>query len=207
MTVVKNKVKYGISNFTWWPVTETVNESTGAVTTTYGTKHTVPGLVSIGQDPQGDKTTFRADNSDFFTAQANGGYSGSIVFAQITDDLEEYCFDIRRDINGVAVEDGQSGKTTHYLACAFQFEADQKAIRHLLPKCSLSKPSIGSETTPEGNTPNVQTDSLTLTSVPRPEDGLTHLKADPLTDADVYAGWYTSPYMPVWEEPEPDPEE
>ena len=205
--VVKNKVKFGLKNCVWWPVTETTDSSTGAVTTTYGTKHTLPGAVSLAQDAQGDRTVFRADDSDFYVTSANGGYSGTLNVAQIPDDLEQYCFDIKRDINGVAVEDDKSGTTVHYFALAFQFAADQKAIRHLLPKCSITKPSITSETTPEGNTPNVQSDSVTLTSVPRPDDGLAHLKADPLTDPEVYDAWFTTPYMPVWEEPEPDPEQ
>ena len=192
----RNKVKFGISNFTWWKVTETVNASTGATETTYSAAYKEPGLVSIGLDPQGDRTVFRADNSDYYVAAANGGYSGSLVLADLSDDLREYAFDEKRDDNDVVVEDDKSGVTTKYIACAFEFIGDKKNVRHLLPKCSLTKPSITSETTPEGNTPNVQTDSVTLSAVARPDDGVVHMKADPNTDSTVYDAWYTTPYVP-----------
>ena len=191
-----NKVKYGLKNCVWFPVTETFDATTGKTTTAYGTAHSLPGAVSIAQDPQGDRTVFRADDSDYYVVSANGGYQGALVIADMPDDLREYAFNERRDDNGVMVEDETAGATVKYFAFAFQFAADVKAIRHLLYKCSITKASITSETTPEGNTPNVQTDSLTLTSVPRPDDGLVHSKADPLTDSTVYDDWFSEVYEP-----------
>ena len=40
-----NKVKYGLKNFTWWPITEITNSETGVVTTSYVTAHKIPGIV------------------------------------------------------------------------------------------------------------------------------------------------------------------
>lgn len=196
-----NKVKYGLKNCVWFPITETFDAETGTTTTAYGTAHALPGAVSIQQDPQGDRTVFRADDSDYFVVAANGGYSGNLVVADMPDDLREYAYNERRDNNGVMVEDANSGATVKYFAFAFQFAADVKAIRHILYKCSISKAPITGETTPEGNTPNVQTDSVTLTAVPRPDDGLVRSKADPLTDGEVYDDWFSDVYIPDFSTP------
>lgn len=197
----QNKVKFGLKNVYYSKVTETTDSETGAVTSSYSTPARWPGAVSIAQDPQSSRNVFRADNSDYYVTDKNGGFSGALVVAMIPDDVREYCFGVRRDNNGVLVEDGKSGLETKYLAIMFQFEGDKKAIRHLLYKCSLSRPGIGSETTPEGDTPNVQTVSTTITAVPRADaDELCHLEADPLTDSSVYDNWFTSVYIPAEDE-------
>lgn len=191
-----NKVKYGLKNVYWSKVTETVDPETNLTASSYSTPEAWPGAVSIGQDPQGDNTVFRADNSDYFSVSRNSGFSGAFVSAMIPDAVREWCFGTRRDNNGVLIEDGKPNET-HYIALMFQFEGDKKAIRHVLFKCSLSRVSITSETTPEGDTPNVQTVSTTITSVPRADaDAYCHLEADPLTDAEVYADWFKAVYVP-----------
>ena len=198
-TPENNKVKYGLKNCVWWPLVESTDPETGVVTTSYGEVHKLPGAVSCKFDKQGDRTVFRADDSDYFSLESNGGYSGTITVAEVPDDLREYAFNEFRDTNGVLIEG--SAAEVKYFAFGFQFTGDKKGIRHQLVKCSLSKPSIGSETTPEGNTPNVQTDEMTLTAIPRPDDEKIHFKADPLTDTEIYAGFLTTVYTPdyTWE--------
>ena len=200
-----NKVKYGLKNFVWWPITETVDSETGAVSSSYGDVHRVPGLVSIKLDRQTAQTIFRADDSDYYVYGGSRTLSGPVTVAEMTDDLAAYCFGDYRDDNGVLVEG--DGKETKYFACGFEFQGDKKGIRHQLAKCSISRGSLGSETTPEGNTPNVQTDEMTMTAVERPDTAdtvpLFHTKADPLTDTETFGDFLTEFYEPVVTPPTP----
>lgn len=193
----QNKVLYGLKNVFYSKVTEAYDDQTGKTTSSYSNPAPWPGAVSIAQDPQGSQTIFRADNSNYFAPNKFAGFSGAFVCALIPEDVRAWCYGVERDANGVLVETGKSGLDTKYIALMFQFEGDKKAVRHLLYKCSLSRPSITGETTPEGDTPNVQTVSVTVTSMPRAdEDELAHNEADPLTDGTVYDGWFSAVYAP-----------
>ena len=200
-----NKVKFGLKKFCWWPITETTDSETGAVSSSYGAVHRVPGLVSIKLDRQAAQTIFRADDEDYYVYGGSRQLSGPVTFAEIPDDLAAYAFGDYRDDNGVLVE-GEA-KETKYFACGFEINGDKKANRHQLAKVSIARGSLGSETTPEGNTPNVQTDELTMTAVPRPDTAdtvpLFHTKADPLTDTETYADFLTDFYIPQVTPPTP----
>lgn len=56
MSDTKNKVKFGLSNVHIAKITETEGEIT------YGTPFAMPGAVGLNADPEGDTTTFYADN-------------------------------------------------------------------------------------------------------------------------------------------------
>lgn len=207
----QNKVFFGLAEAMWAPVTERKNATTGVITTSYGSWNAIDGLVSLTQDPQGSKYVFRADDSDYYVKNPNAGYSGGVKFARLPDALREYCFGERRDDNGVAVEAG-TDEETKYIAFGFRFRGDQKNIRHEFLKCSITKPSISGETTPEGDTPNINGEEVTLTSVPRADaDKYCHLWADPRTDATTWSNWWQSVYVPTFTptptpDPDPDPD-
>ena len=195
--VQQNKLHYGLKNVYYSKVTE-VTDGSGNVATSYSTPAPWIGAVSFSGDPQGSRTVTRADDSDYFVSNPNGGYSGTIEVYEVPDDLAEWCFGEARDTNGIAYETAKSGVTTRYIALLFQFAADQKAIRHVMFKVSLSRAPIGSETTPEGNTPNPQTISITYTATNRPDaDELVRAKADPRTDATKYNAWFSAVQVPA----------
>lgn len=195
----QNKVFFGLAEAHWAPVTEVTDPETGVVSSTYGSYSAIPGLVSISQDPQGTKTVFRADDSDYFSVNPNGGYSGNVKFARLPDDLREYCFGEKRDDNGVLVESANDAPETKYFVFAFRFKGDKKAIRHEFLKCSITRPSITGETTPEGDTPNISGEEVTLTSVPRVDaDQYVHLVADPKTQTATWNAWYNAVYIPTF---------
>lgn len=203
MPTTENKVFFGLAEAHWATVTETKNPTTGAITSTYGSWNAIDGLVSLTQDPQGSKYVFRADDSDYYVKNPNAGYSGAVKFARLPDALREYCFAERRDDNGVAVEAG-TDEETKYIAFGFRFRGDQKNIRHEFLKCSITKPSISGETTPEGDTPNISGEEVTLTSVPRADaDKYCHLWADPRTDSAIWSAWYDQVYIPTFTPTEP----
>ena len=81
----------------------------------------------------------------------------------------------------------------------FEFDGDAYAKKHCLYKVSLSRPSIASQTTGEGGAIDPQTESLTLTAVPRADaDKYIHLETGDTTDAAVVAAWYTAVPTPTF---------
>lgn len=199
------KVKYGLCDCHYASVTETVSTSTGATTTTYGTVKPWPGSVNLSLSNSAEKSIFRADNTDWYVSMGEGKIEGDFESAVIPDDIEDSVFNYVTDDNGVVFENSDSFKTTKYIAFGFRFENDVKAVKHWLYKVSLSRPNLESATTPEGGTVEPKTDTVTLTAVPRPDDGLLHAKTRPTTDADVYAGWFSTVYVPTVTPPEPNP--
>ena len=91
-------------------------------------------------------------------------------------------------------------------ALLFEFDGDERAIRHVMYNCTASRPSIESSTKEETIEPGTET--LSLTADPR-EDGLVKSRTGDTTDAGTYANWYKSVYVPVVTAAaaEPEPEE
>ena len=197
MSATQNKIFYGLAELFWSGVTETRDDVTGITTSSYTTPKAWPGAVSISQAPQGGTTKFRADDSDYWSGANNGGYSGDLVTALIPDEVKEFLGWETRDSDGIAYETEDSGSVTKYIALMFRFKGDQKNIRRIMYRCSLTRPTITSETTPEGNTPNIKGETTTVTATPRPDpDHLVTAKADPLTDATKYNAWYSAVQIP-----------
>ena len=197
MSATQNKIFYGLAELYWSGVTETRDDVTGITTSSYTTPKAWPGAISISQAPQGGTTKFRADDSDYWSGSNNGGYSGDLVTAMIPDEVKEFLEWETRDSDGIAYETEESGSVTKYIALMFRFKGDQKNIRRIMYRCSLTRPTITSETTPEGNTPNIKGETTTVTATPRPDpDHLVTSKADPKTDATKYNAWYSSVQIP-----------
>ena len=82
-----------------------------------------------------------------------------------------------------------------YFALLFEFDGDQKAIRHVLYNCSVSKrPTIASQTKETSIEPGTET--LSLSADPR-EDGLVKARTGDDTSSAVYQAWYESVYTPA----------
>ena len=127
-----NKVKFGLKKFCWWPITETTDSETGAVTSSYGAVHRVPGLVSIKLDRQAAQTIFRADDEDYYVYGGSRQLSGPVTFAEIPDDLAAYAFGDYRDDNGVLVSRSTATKRrTAISSQRFLLLADPSVRRQL----------------------------------------------------------------------------
>ena len=81
-------------------------------------------------------------------------------------------------------------------ALLFEFDGDERAIRHVMYNCSASRPSIESSTKEETIEPGTET--LPLTADPR-EDGLVKSRIGDTTAKATYDGWYQSVYVPAVE--------
>lgn len=196
--MAENKVKYGLKNVHYALVTETVGEG-GVVTTSYGTVKALAGAVSLSMSSNADRSVFRADNTDYFVSYGQGGYEGDLEVARINEDFLKDVLSYKVDDNGILVESSDDFKTTKYFALMFEFDGDQRATKHCLYKCSASRPNIASQTTGEGGTIEPQTETLSLTAVPRADaDAYIHLQTQESTDSAVLVAWYTSVPVPTF---------
>ena len=192
MPTTANKVKFGLKNVYYAPATVAADG-----TATYGTPVHIPGAVNLALDPQGSTSTFRADNIDYWTGTTNNGYSGDLEMALIPDDFRQAILGEFVDTNSVQVEEVIN--TTNYFALLFQFEGDVNAVRHVMYKCTATRPSVSSTTTPSDEI-EPQTETVTITC------GAIHIEAlnKDVVKAKVdasqttqYSTWFESVYLPA----------
>ena len=186
-----NKIKYNLKNVHVAKLTET--EENGVRSYNYATPRAIPGAVSLSLDAEGESTPFYADGIVYFRSYANNGYSGDLEIALIPEWFRTEILKEALDANGVLVEKADTTESVKF-ALLFEFDGDERAIRHVLYNCSASRPSIESETKEETIEPGTET--LSLTADPR-EDGLVKSRTGDTTDAATYAGWYQSVYLPA----------
>ena len=99
------------------------------------------------------------------------------------------------DANGVLVENAESNLAA--FALLFEFDGDQKHIRHVLYNCAASRPGIEGKTNEESK--EVQTETLTIKASPLP-DGTVKAKTGDTTHTATYNGWYDAVYLPSAED-------
>lgn len=195
-----NKVKYGLKNVHYALVTETVaTDGTGAITSSYGSLKALAGAVSLSMSSSASKSVFRADNEDYFVSYGHGGYEGTLEVARVNEDFLKDVLSLKEDTDKILVEDSDAFKTVNYFALVFEFDGDQRETKHCLYKCSASRPDIASQTTGEGGSTDPQTESLTITAVPRADaDKYIHIQTQESTSTAVSAAWYTAVPTPTF---------
>lgn len=190
---MSNKVKYNLKNVHAAKLTETVTE--GVTSYSYATPQAIPGAVSITLDAEGDSSPFYADGIVYFRSYANNGYSGDLEIALIPEWFRTEILKEVLDTNGILVEKADNAESVKF-ALLFEFDGDERAIRHVMYNCSASRPSIESSTKEETIEPGTET--LSLTADPR-EDGLVKSRIGDTTAKAAYDGWYQSVYVPAVE--------
>ena len=195
-----NKVKYGLKNVHYALVTETVaTDGTGAITSSYGSLKALAGAVSLSMSSSASKSVFRADNEDYFVSYGQGGYEGTLEVARVNEDFLKDVLSLKEDTDKILVEDSDAFKTVNYFALVFEFDGDQRETKHCLYKCSASRPDIASQTTGEGGSTDPQTESLTITAVPRADaDKYIHIQTQESTSTAVTTAWYTAVPTPTF---------
>jgi len=186
-----NKVLYNLKNVHVAVQTETTTDN--ETTYSYGTPQSIPGAVSLSLDAEGDSSPFYADGIVYYRAFANNGYSGDLEMALITDWFRENILQEAQDANGVLVETNNHSSDVKF-ALLFEFDGDEKCIRHVLYNCTASRPSIASQTKEESIEPGTET--LSITADPR-TDGLVKARTGDNTSTDTYNNWYTAVYIPA----------
>ena len=153
----KNKVKYGLKNVHYAPVTFDDNGYP-----IFATPRRIPGAVNLSLDKEGDPTKFYADDSEYFVVNNNNGYSGDLEIALIPEQFKEEILSEIKDNNGVLLEDADSASV--HFALLFEFTGDVKAIRHVLYNCTVTRPKLEGQTREDST--DVKTDTLSLSSAP-----------------------------------------
>ena len=181
--MAENKVKFGLKNGHY-----AVRTSGGA-----GTVKSVPGMVSLSLSPQGEASTFYADNVAYYVSQSNQGYSGDLEIAMIPDQM-------RQDLWGEILQN--TDKTLYELSSAepavfdlgFQIDGDQQERLVWIYGCTATRPNIGSTTIAESK--EVQTDTITITSSPL-SNGLVKSVTTKDTTTATRTGWFSAVYEPT----------
>ena len=181
----KNKVKFNLKNAHYAMLS--VSEE-GKIS--YGTPVSMPGSVSISLDANGEPENFYADGVAYYVINNNMGYDGDLELAMIPESFRTDALGEKLDDKGVLIENAEVELSS--FALLFEFDGDQRHIRHVLYNCSASRPGIEGKTNEESR--EVQTETLTIKATLLP-DGMVKAKTGDTTEAAVYNGWYAAVYM------------
>ncbi len=152
----------------------------------------MPGSVSISLDANGEPENFYADGIAYYVINNNMGYAGDLELALIPESFRTDVLKEELDSNGVLVENATVELAS--FALLFEFDGDQKHIRHVLYNCAASRPGIEGKTNEDSR--EVQTETLTIKATPL-ASGMVKAKTGNSTDASIYADWYKAVYIPV----------
>lgn len=183
MAADTNKIKYGFRSLYYSTLKGT----------TYEQPKQWKGAKSITLDPEGETSTFYADDTAYFATNSNNGYSGKLEMAYLSDD-------VLKDIFGyVETEDGMLAEDANVLpkevALLFEFQGDANATRHILYKVVFARPSEEGETREKSIDP--KTTSMDITVVPVEDKEHNWVKAKAVKGATNYDTFFTTaPTLP-----------
>lgn len=182
-----NKVKYGIKNVYYAVATD---DGTGALT--YATPVAIPGARSLSLSASGDTTNWYADNVVYFSTNTNSGYEGDLEVALLPDSFRTDVLGEVLDEKGFYIE--KSNVVGKEFALMFQFEGDDSATRHVMYRCTASRPEVSGSTVEDSIEP--QTETVTITSMPRISDNVVKAKC-PASAETPYNAWFASVQEPT----------
>ena len=189
MAKKRNKVKFNICNV-HYAILTIADDGTFS----FGTPVPMPGAVSLALDANGEPTNFYADGYAYYTIGNNMGYEGDLELAMVPESFRTDVLKEELDSNSVLIEN--ANVETENFALLFEFDGDQRKIRHVLYNCAASRPGIESQTNEEEV--EVQTETLSITASPL-ANGYVKAKTGDDTEDAVYQGWYSAVYLPVSE--------
>jgi len=187
LKMAKNKVKYNLKN-----VHAAILTKGDDGTYTYAKPVAIPGAVSLSLDAEGESNPFYADGVVYFRSTSNNGYSGDLEMTLIPEWFRTDILQEEKDSNGVLIERSDITESV-YFALLFEFDGDQKAIRHVMYNCTASRPTIESQTKESSIEPGTET--LSIAADPR-EDGLVKSRTGDDTSTATYNNWYKNVYVP-----------
>ena len=189
MSEKNNKVKFNLKN-AHYALLSIAEDGT----VSYAVPTPMPGSVSISLDANGEPENFYADGVAYYVINNNMGYDGDLELAMIPESFRTEVLKEELDAKGVLIENADVELAS--FALLFEFDGDQKHIRHVLYNCSASRPSLESQTKEETIEPG--TEKLTITADPR-GDGLVKSRTGDSTTASIYNSWYSAVYTPKFD--------
>ncbi|MBH8600521.1 major tail protein [Thermoactinomyces sp. CICC 23799] len=182
-----NRVQFGLKNVHY--ATFTYDSATNTIT--YDTPIPIPGAVELSLEPRGDMVEFYADDVLYYSAGNNQGYEGTLSIAVIPEQFAVDCLGEEKDETDMVLTEKVTLKGKPF-ALLFEFDGDEKAVRHVLYNCAANRPTISGAT--KTDTVEVQPNELTFTASPRSTDGAVKTKTTETTPAAVYDAWYDAVY-------------
>jgi phi13 family phage major tail protein len=131
-------------------------------TPTWETPVAIPGAVRFSPEPQGEESTFYADNGPYWTYTSNNGYNAELEMANIPDEILAQMLGWEIDADGALVEttDGEPKE----FALMGQVLGDKKNRRFVYYRCKASRPT--KENATRGESVEPATDVLPLRILP-----------------------------------------
>lgn len=181
----KNKVTFGLRNV------HIAFMTNGA----WETPIPVPGAVSFTPSPEGDTSTFYADDSPYFVVSSNNGYTGDLEMANFPDEVLAEVLGWVIDTNGMLVE--VADPKPKKFALLGEVQGDAKNRRFVYYDVQSNRPSNENKTKAESIDP--QTKTMPITISPIKIDGKRIVKGDlELSDTNkaTYEGFFQEVYKP-----------
>lgn len=147
-----NKVRFGLKNVHY-------AKFTPGTPGTYGTPVAIPGAVNLDLTPEGSSDPFYADNTVYYQAISNQGYSGSLEIAKVPLAMYADIWGLTTDADGNYTENAETEPAS--FALMFQIDGDTDDFFHLLYNVTATRPNIGSATIEASKTPQTQTIDIT----------------------------------------------
>lgn len=184
-----NKVTFGLKNVHYALITEGPDGKF-----TYATPKPIKGAVSMTESPVGDALKFYADNGVYYATGTNQGYEQSLTFAKIPD---EFRIDVLGDqlVNGGLYENANA--KTKPFALLYEIDGDVEEDKFVYYNSTASRP--GNSTSTKGESTEVNTNELSVTSSPRPSDMAVRWVTRPETPEAIKGAFYTAVVEPVEE--------
>jgi phi13 family phage major tail protein len=185
----ENKVVFGLKNVHYSVISD--DEATGG--SVYGTPIALKGAVEISLEPRGETSDFYADDILYYTTSTNAGYEATLTVANITPEFRRLVLGEEMGETDMVMTENTNQRASK-IAFMFEFDGDQKAVRHCLYNVTVTRPSITSATKTETAEP--QSQELTMISAPR-EDGIVKRSTTVDTPPAIYDAWYSAVYEPA----------
>lgn len=158
-----------------------------------------PGAVSLSISPEGDSSTFYADDKAYYTVVSNGGYTGTLECAAVQDDVLTTLLGYKTDANGLVIEDADAVAKT--FALLYEVDGNLDPTRFVMYNCTLARPSGDHSTKSDSVEPD--TESVDITCITRSfaygDDTINavkgHLKKS--DSADKYAAFFSEVLVPT----------
>lgn len=184
-----NKVRYGIEKAYYALITDDG----------FDTPVALPGAVSLTITPEGESSTFNADDTAYATFTQNNGYSGTFEIAALDDQAVIDLLGEVKDANGALYEDAEV-QPAHF-ALLFEIKGNVCDQRFALYNCQLSR--VEQEHNTATDTIEPDTPSLNFTAIPYEMTiGTAKKKVVKCTmersetNGTQYDAWYSEVYTP-----------
>lgn len=185
-----NKVEFGLKNVHYATLGMT------GTTVTYGAPVPIPGGVNLTMSPEGDKTTFRADNRIYYEKSVNNGYTGDLEVARIPEPFKRDVLNQQYDAaKGIFYEDAT--KLPSAFALLFEIDGDATQTRYVYYNVTPERPEQDGETT--GETLDPKTEVMEIAARPSVDRNIVkaYAMATDTASSTAYSNWFTAVQLPT----------